>query len=430
MSTSFKKKIQLLAALMTVILLLAGLSVSTLAASVIDWNTTGSLTIQPKYNNTVVTGCTFNLYRVAEIQPNSTTLQFNLIGVFQGADDSSGNAVDLNGSHTASQLESAAAALARYVGNAASGDVLALGSGSDTVSSLPLGMYLVVQTSAPGNYTVASPFLVMIPALNDEGTGWNYAITANPKLGYYSSPPSSGSVNVQVIKEWNDAGFENHRPSSITVTLLRNGTTYGSSQTLSAGNNWTYKWTGLNSDNTWTVNETGVPDGYVSTIDSASSGTTTVFTITNTYETVPLSSALTVNKVWNDQGYESYRPSSVTVGLLKDGTVSQTITLDTSNSWSYTWAGLDTSSTWSVTELNVPSGYTTSVKQAENAFVITNSYGTLGTGAGTNIPDNMVPLAAPQTGLIQWPVPVLVSAGALLIVAGIAANRRKKHEKS
>ena len=430
MSTSFKKKIRLLAALLTVILLLAGLSVSTLAASVIDWTTTGSLTIQPKYNNTVVTGCTFNIYLVAEIDRESAAPQYNLTGVFQDAEDSSGNAVDLNGISTASKLESAAAALARYAGNAAPEDVIALASSSDTVSGLPLGVYLVVQTSAPGNYTVASPFLVTIPATDEEGTGWNYAITANPKLGY-SSSPSSSSMNVLVVKAWNDAGFESHRPASITVSLLRNGIAYGKAQTLSTGNSWTYKWTGLDSDDTWTVDETGVPDGYISTVDSVSSGATAAFTITNTYETVPLGGALTVNKVWNDKGYESYRPASVTVGLLKDGTVSQTVTLDDSNSWSYAWTALGTDSAWSVAELNVPSGYISSVKHTENAYTITNSYGTLATDVPvSDLPDGAVPLAAPQTGLVQWPIPVLLSAGALLIVGGVAANRRKKHEKS
>ncbi|MEA4814427.1 MAG: Cna B-type domain-containing protein [Oscillospiraceae bacterium] len=425
MSTSFKKKIRLLAALLTVILLLAGLSVSTLAASVIDWNTRGSLMIQPKYNDTVVTGCTFNICRVAEIQPDSAVLQFNLTGVFQNAQDQSGNNVDLRSISTASELESAAAALVRYIGNAAPADIISLNAGSDTVSDLPLGMYLVVQTSAPGNYTAASPFLVMIPSTNDEGTEWDYAITANPKLGYYSYPPSS-DVNVQVIKEWNDAGFESKRPSSITVTLLRNGKAYGQARTLSTGNDWTCEWRGLDSNNTWSVDETGVPDGYISTIDSSSSGNTTVFTITNIYETVPLGSALTVNKVWNDNGYESYRPSSVTVDLLKDGAVEQTVTLDASNSWSYAWTGLDSNSTWSVAESNIPSGYTASVKREENAYTITNSYGT---DVGTNIPDDAVPLAAPQTGLVQWPIPVLLSVGALLVVAGVAANYRKKHGK-
>jgi len=430
MSTSFRKKIRLLAALLTVILLLAGLGVSALAASVIDWETAGSLTIQPKYNNNIVTGCTFNLYRVAELNPESAAPAYRLIGVFQGAKDSSGSDVDLNGINTASKLESAAAALARYAGGAASADVISLSATADTVSSLPLGMYLVVQTSAPGNYTVASPFLVALPSTNDAGTGWNYAITANPKLGY-SSSPSSNSISVQVIKVWNDTGFESHRPSSITVTLLRNGTAYGKSQTLNAGNSWTYKWNGLDSGDTWTVDEDGVPDGYISTIDSEISRTTTEFTITNTYETVPLSGALTVNKVWNDKGNESSRPSSVTVGLLKDGTVSQTVTLDASNEWSYVWTGLSAGSTWSVAELNVPSGYTASVKHTENAYTITNSFGTTATGDnGSDVPDSAVPLAAPQTGLVQWPIPVLLSAGALLIVAGAAANRRKKHEKS
>lgn len=429
MSTSFKKKIRLLAALLTVMLLLAGLSVSTLAASVIDWETPGSLTIQPKYNNAVVTGCTFDIYQVAEFNRGSAALQYNLTGVFQNAADQSGKAVDLNSIRTASETEAAAAALARYVGNVPPGDVISLGASADKAGSLVLGVYLVVQTSAPGNYTIASPFLVMVPMTSDEGTGWNYAVTANPKLGY-SSPPSYDGISVQVVKKWNDAGFESHRPAGITVTLLRNGTPYGQSQVLSAGNSWTYRWNGLGSGYTWSVDETGIPDGYISTADSASSGSATVFTITNTYESTPLGSALTVSKVWNDRGYEANRPTGVTVGLLKDGAVSQTVTLDGSNSWSYVWTGLSAGSTWSVAELNIPKGYQSTVAHTGNAYTITNSYGTL-TPTGTGIPNGTVPLgSAPQTGLVQWPVPVLLSTGALLIGAGFLSSRRKKHEKS
>ena len=48
--------------------------------------------------------------------------------------------------------------------------------------------------------------------------------------------------------------------------------------TLSAQNNWTYSWTGLDGNGSWSVLETGIPKGY--TPSYSTSGET--LTITNT----------------------------------------------------------------------------------------------------------------------------------------------------
>ncbi|MGN1458422.1 MAG: SpaA isopeptide-forming pilin-related protein [Acutalibacteraceae bacterium] len=71
------------------------------------------------------------------------------------------------------------------------GSTETVGTGTYTVSGLPLGVYLVVETSAPDNYVISTAsFLVSIPewvaetkAENDEiiPAHWNYAITAMPK---------------------------------------------------------------------------------------------------------------------------------------------------------------------------------------------------------------------------------------------------------
>ena len=95
-----------------------------------------------------------------------------------------------------------------------------------------------------------------------------------------------------------------------------------------------------------------------------------------------------VKKVWKDDGAKD-RPDSVSVYLLKDGAVVQTVTLSAENGWSYSWT--DTGEhTWQVREIEI-SGYTVTIAQNGNVFVITNtridgSEPSEGPGTGENAP--------------------------------------------
>lgn len=82
-------------------------------------------------------------------------------------------------------------------------------------------------------------------------------------------------------------------------------------------------------------------------------------------------SKLTVHKVWDDNG-DPDRPDSVEVNLLQDGEITETVTLDESNQWTYSWNNLDDRYSWSVEEI-VPDGYTVSYKTEDNVIWITNS---------------------------------------------------------
>jgi hypothetical protein len=61
---------------------------------------------------------------------------------------------------------------------------VALPQDSSKVGSLKLGIYLIVNTSVPGRYIAANPFLAYLPI--SENSAWIYEITAHPKLGYDS----------------------------------------------------------------------------------------------------------------------------------------------------------------------------------------------------------------------------------------------------
>lgn len=412
----------MLAALLTAAMLLAGQCAAAFAATaespVIDFGKTGTLTVLPEYNGKFVEGCTFSVYKVAEIDRTSSAMKY----VFNGAFEKAG--VDLNAvSSTASAMLNAAKTLAKYADNEKL-NAVKLAEDQTKLENLTLGVYLVVQTSAPGKYIAAVPFLVYVPVTNDAGTGWLYDITAQPKLGYNDSGIVTGGLTASVTKTWEDDGNEDQRPESVTVTLLRDDKAFGEPVTLSAENDWSYSWKDLDPDSVWNISE-DIPNGYTNLIDiTGPEDNAITFDVTNTYEVVPLSDVISVTKVWKDLGYEENRPQSVKVGLYLGNELKQTAVLNELNKWSAVWP-VEKAEGYTVKELDTVSGYTSEVTNSGTNFIITNTY----EEELTPIPDEDVP-RAPQTGLIQWPVPVLLTLGSLMIVAGYLMERknRKKYE--
>lgn len=134
---------------------------------------------------------------------------------------------------------------------------------------------------------------------------------------------------------------------------------------------------------------------------------------------------VTVKKVWSDGNY-SKRPGNVTIQLLRDGSVLDTITLNASNSWSYTWNDLTSTYegengekktySYTVNETKVASGYTVSVSRQDTTYTVTN----------TRPVDQDKKL--PQTGSLNWPIPVLTIVGLVLVGCGwYLCTRRKKN---
>ena len=119
-------------------------------------------------------------------------------------------------------------------------------------------------------------------------------------------------------------------------------------------------------------------------------------------------------KVWDDNGYEDERPASIQVHLLCNGEVVDTRTLDENNRWKTTWEELpawDESGNeivWVIREEPVE-GYEVSYSELGENTLITNAI---------NKP------TLPQTGMLWWPVPVLVALGLLMLVLGRLAKGR------
>lgn len=149
-----------------------------------------------------------------------------------------------------------------------------------------------------------------------------------------------------------------------------------------------------------------------------------------------------VLKVWKDEGYEKERPQEITIQLLQDGRVADTVKLNAANNWRYTWDDLSAESDWTVVEQESAdlSDYTVSVTKEGITFVVTNTYDVPEEPEEPTKPEEPkkpeeptkpeeppVP-TLPQTGQLWWPVSILTTVGLLLIVIGLL-QRRGKHER-
>lgn len=130
----------------------------------------------------------------------------------------------------------------------------------------------------------------------------------------------------------------------------------------------------------------------------------------------------TVVKIWEDGGSDG-RPQEITVELLQDGQVYDTVVLSAANNWRHTWDGLDAGSRWHVVEGDVPAGYTAAVVREGTVFALTNT-----AEAPPEAPEKAPPSGEtlPNTGVLWWPVPVLALAGLTLFALGWG---RRRHEK-
>ena len=126
-----------------------------------------------------------------------------------------------------------------------------------------------------------------------------------------------------------------------------------------------------------------------------------------------------VMKIWNDPGNEASRPKSIQVILLRNGEPYETVELNAENGWSYVWKDLPAGEEWLVVEV-VPDGYRMLLEDENLVTQIVNS--------NDNPPPPTEPGDFPQTGMLWWPMPVLIVAGVLFIVVGVRLNRRETDE--
>ena len=186
-------------------------------------------------------------------------------------------------------------------------------------------------------------------------------------------------ADVVVEKVWKDSDNEEGlRPTTITVHLFANGTEVEADADIVKNN-----------DNTWTITfsdldvyANGEKITYTVTEDEVDKYKTTIegLKITNSRDVEYVE--IKCEKVWDDgDNAEGFRPDEVTVNLLMNDEVIDTVKLNKDgNAWKYSWGKLNkyvsgNEVKYSITEDEVDN-YETDIEYNEddNAYIITNTH--------------------------------------------------------
>ena len=136
-----------------------------------------------------------------------------------------------------------------------------------------------------------------------------------------------------------------------------------------------------------------------------------------------------VLKIWDDDGYEKERPQNISVQLLEDGKVCDTVILNADNNWRYSWTNLENNHSWTIVEKEMDS-YSVKMTREGITFVLTNTYdGDSDIPATKETSDVSSGKKLPQTGQLWWPVPVLLCMGLLFVVLGLMFRGDGRNEK-
>ena len=188
---------------------------------------------------------------------------------------------------------------------------------------------------------------------------------------------TSLSYSISVKKAWDNPGYEDTQPSSVTIHLKERDTgDIVSTAELTGENGWQYTFTDLPlSPNHYTVTEQPL-EGYKATYYQDADGN---FIITNTHLTTPtpmpdvpaVTISVPVEKKWvNDYKWE--RPASIHVSLWNGDAKVKEADLTADMGWTYIFEDLP-EGTYSVTEDAVP-GYETLIERSDaGGFIITNT---------------------------------------------------------
>lgn len=157
-------------------------------APTVDHNRKGSITIQKTTpDGSCLAGAEFLVYKIASLSnATSTELTYNTTDENVVTND---QIKDL-GNKTTAELEALATQLKpRVTNNQYKGKITSNADGSASLGNLGLGLYLVVETSAPQPYVAGAPFFVDVPRTetktveNKIVSYWEYNVKVHPKNG-------------------------------------------------------------------------------------------------------------------------------------------------------------------------------------------------------------------------------------------------------
>ena len=189
-----KKRLSVLTSMILTLVLMVSMMPAAMAAeknTVDPANDTGEIAITLKYDEKPVPGISVTLYRVAEGRVENNNLYYDVLDAL--------GPMELDGLN-ADETAQATTALVEKIQNMqpearAEFIVKTVETNEEGVAkfeNLPVGVYLAVQSS-PSRYTF-SPVLMYLPFTNDEGTAWDFAVIANPKVSYNGGGGGGGDT--------------------------------------------------------------------------------------------------------------------------------------------------------------------------------------------------------------------------------------------
>ena len=306
------------------------------------------------------------------------------------------------------------------------------------VEKLVPGLYLILGgrvVVGEWEYT-AKPFLAML------GVQGEYDQIAEPKYDRIPYTPGPVPMTLKVLKSWQDQGYESVRLDHVTVQLLCDGELY-EEVILNADNQWRHTWNGLDRSRRWNVAEL-LPAGSPYNVKIELEGIT--YIITNTYRAPKTSVVPPVQK--RITGETPATASKFTFVLaaqgqypMPDGKVGGEKEINIIGAGSADFGNIvfDTPGeyTYTISEKNsAVKGYTydTTVYTLRYEVTLVNGEYVVSSGIygpdGTKVTDvvfsnKYVPGGnIPQTGVLWWPVPVLLLLGMVFITLGDIKRKR------
>lgn len=226
-----------------------------------------SITLTCRQEDTILSGMEWTLYRIGV--RHDTAIEFipELSAYSMDLGDLSAETVDT----AAKTIESYIAAVS--LAPTAQGQTDA--SGALVFDGLGNGLYLAAGKTLQVGNTMYIPTTLLLE-VNDANAGLDY--DAYPKFSY--TDVSSESRRYTVRKVWvDDDDRAQARPQNVTVDLFKDGA-LADTVTLSAENDWEYRWDTLDVRSEWLVAEREIPVDYEVMIDYNQSQ----FLIRNTYQ--------------------------------------------------------------------------------------------------------------------------------------------------
>ena len=186
-----------------------------------DWSRNGScgIGVRMLYNGKTVPGGSLELYKVGDVEMNST--EFTLNDAFSGKGNVELSDFSINSTMNAEDLKRLAKGLANYaaddknhVNPVATAEIDE--NGYAEFNNLEFGLYLVVQDEPARGYEAIDPFLVSLP-MYTKGEGYDYFVNVEPKVDK-PNPPSPGGSSSNPASEPESSEPTSSEPTSSEPT--------------------------------------------------------------------------------------------------------------------------------------------------------------------------------------------------------------------